>query len=202
MTQQLQRRQSHPNINVEEVNGDLCTACASLLNDNTQVFFVYEHLDYGSMIQNAELGCPLCSILSLHFSSQPGGIDYNQVIKTWISFKARLNDGVTPIVWAQLGGGLKSSSIELHIGLGGESSVPWPVGMRTCNVSAEALIRSPFRHQSITCRTCSHFLHWIGCKSEASPTMASRVSLFALPRALRQEPLHGKLEASNTPAGD
>ncbi len=95
-------------------NGELCAACQKVFT-GMQLFNEYEHLTHGTLVYNAAHGCSFCAILSLHFSSQAAGVQDSQMIKTWLSFKSRLNDGLTPIVWARLLNSAESSPIELHM---------------------------------------------------------------------------------------
>ncbi len=95
-------------------NGELCAACQKVFS-GMQLFTEYEHMTYGTLVYNAAHGCSLCAILSLHFSSQADGVQNGQMIKTWLSFKSRLNDGLTPIVWVRIMNTAESSPIELHM---------------------------------------------------------------------------------------
>lgn len=95
-------------------NGELCAACQKI-HTCMQIFDEYEHVTYGTLVHNAAHGCSLCAILSLHFSSQVDVVPDDQMIKTWLGFKSRLGDGLTPIVWARLVDCAQSSPIELHM---------------------------------------------------------------------------------------
>lgn len=95
-------------------NSELCTACQKIFS-GMQLFNEYEHMTYGTLVYNAAHGCPLCAMSSLHFSSQSDGVQDGQMFKTWLSFKSRLNDGLTPIIWARLVDSAESSPIELHM---------------------------------------------------------------------------------------
>ena len=95
-------------------NAKLCAVCQKIFS-GMQLFNEYKHITYRTLVYNAAHGCSLCAILALHISSQSDGIQDDQMIKTWLSFKSRLNDGLTPIIWAGLMDNTKSSPIELHM---------------------------------------------------------------------------------------